>query len=230
MATPPSRLIQAVADYRWLLDRGYPDHGSIKLVGDRHRLSGTERGVLYRGVFGRSDSDRRRARLVRPIEGGSLVVDGHNVLFTVRNYLAGRPVVTATDGFVRDIGGTRSRLPHDGRFDRLATLVCAALRSMPWREITVLLDEPLPWSREHAALIEETWRLQCAEHGGDPSALSARTEASVDATVARTVGGAVATSDTAIIDRCPAGVFDLGGHILRVVLSATLPDMSSCCD
>jgi len=216
------RLAPAAADYRWLLDRGYPDQGSLRLVGDRYRLSGAERNTLFRGVFSAEDSVRRAARLVDP--GGEtrdpdcdLTVDGHNVLFTVWNCLAGRPMVLATDGFVRDIGGTRSRLPHDERFDRVARHLCKTLAALPTGRVTVLLDDPLPWSREHGGVIERVWGEVSAGRG---SALKVVTERSVDATVAATREGLIATSDTAIVDRCSARVFDLGGWIATHDLNA----------
>jgi hypothetical protein len=230
---PQVRLAPAVADYRWLLDRGYPDEGSIKLVGDRYRLTGPERGMLYRGVFSRADSSRRAARLVDPGDAGAmpsvgeLTVDGHNVLFTVWNCLAGRPVVLATDGFIRDVGGTRARLPHDERFARLALVVCRTLAALPLRTVTVLLDDPLPWSRDHGTVIEQTWRDVSGHAAPELSAVTSR---SVDAVVARTLRGAIATSDTAIIDRCRVPVLDLGGLIVRSALRAHPVSMAELAD
>lgn len=214
---PSHELASGAFDYRWLLDRGYPDQGGLKLVGDRYRLTGAERGMLYRGVFGREDSRRRASRILdHNLAGTELTVDGHNVLFTIWNALAGRPVVLATDGFVRDIGGTRARLPRDERFSRIATMLCAALAALPLRLVRILLDDPLPWSRDQASQIEHIWsRL---ETSGAVS-LTAGTEASVDAVVAATESGMIATSDTAIVDRCAAPVLDLGGLIVRGDLS-----------
>ncbi|MFW6288790.1 MAG: DUF434 domain-containing protein [Spirochaetota bacterium] len=209
-------LVPAATDYRWLLDRGYPDQGALRLVGDRYRLSGTERNTLFRGVFSLVDSTRRAARIAEPREG-DLTVDGHNVLFTIWNCIAGRPMVLATDGFVRDIGGTRSRLPHDERFDRVARHLCTTLAVLPTGRVTVLLDDPLPWSREHAGVIERIWN---EVSDGPSEALVVRTERSVDATVAATREGLIATSDTAIVDRCGVPVADLGGLITTRELNA----------
>lgn len=218
MPMNPSReLARAAFDYRWLLDRGYPDQGGLKLVGDRYRLTGAERGMLYRGVFGRDDSRRRASRIVNhDLARTELTVDGHNVLFTIWNALAGRPVVLATDGFVRDIGGTRARLPRDERFSRIATMLCSALASLSLHRVRVLLDDPLPWSRDQASEIERIWSTL---ETMPATSLTAGTEASVDAVVAATASGMIATSDTAIIDRCAVPVLDLGGLIVRGDLS-----------
>ena len=204
-------LREAAQDYCWLLDRGYPDQPAIKLVGDRYRLTRVERGMLYRGVFSTADSSRRGNRLSDPgdLIGGALAVDGYNVLFTVWNYLAGRPLVAATDRFVRDIGGTRSRLPHDERFESLARTLCETLQHLRLRSTTVFLDEPLPWSRDQAAILQSVW----GESRDD--GFNVFTEEGVDGRLARTTMGWIATSDTGIIDRCSVPVVDLGGYILR---------------
>ena len=231
-------LDRAVNDYRWMLDRGYPDQGAIKLVGDRYRLTSVERAVLLRGVFGAVVSRRRSLRLWLPSTSGAadttppptdrssqdcLWVDGHNVLFTIWNCLAGRPMVRATDGFIRDIGGTRSRLPHDARFTRVARVLVEHLRPLPFLRVVVLLDAPLPWSREHAAELELLWR---ARHGTVRERdLETRVIDSVDAEVARVTDGLIATSDTGIIDRCAVQVFDLGGFVVSRAFAPNLLDV-----
>ncbi|MBN2875464.1 MAG: DUF434 domain-containing protein, partial [Spirochaetales bacterium] len=55
-AETESGLIEAIRDYRSLLDRGYPAQATIKLVGDRYRLPREGRVVLFRGVHGRDMS------------------------------------------------------------------------------------------------------------------------------------------------------------------------------
>ncbi len=234
-AAIPQNLFEAIREYRWLLDRGYPDQPSIKLVGDRRRLTREQRGILYRGVFSAADSARRAGRQVIPpasdcVAGpaAELLIDGHNVLFTIHNYLMGRPVVLATDGFIRDIGGTRARLPHTDGFTRVARALCDAVARFAWTSVTVLLDEPLPWSHEHAAELSRVWAESSA--AASPAAtvqFIVRTEPSVDAAVARAESGLIATSDTAIVDRSAAGVFDLGGFVVLRVFGAAVTDVGA---
>ncbi|TVR59530.1 MAG: DUF434 domain-containing protein [Spirochaetaceae bacterium] len=235
-AAIPENLIEAIREYRWLLDRGYPDQPSIKLVGDRRRLTREQRGILYRGVFSAVDSTRRTKRLVIPPAPGhdgvtgappELLVDGHNVLFTIHNYFMGRPVVLATDGLVRDIGGTRARLPHTDGFTRVARALCDAVARFTWTSVTILLDEPLPWSREHVTEIARVWAetTTATKNGGVP--LTVRTEPSVDTAVARAETGLIATSDTAVVDRSSVGVFDLGGFVVLRVFGAVVTDVGA---
>ncbi|MFP4644063.1 MAG: DUF434 domain-containing protein [Spirochaetales bacterium] len=241
-------LIEAAHDYRWLLDRGYPDQPAIKLVGDRYQLTGVERAMLFRGVFSDSDSTRRGEMLIpatewlsgeeadsdRPDESESrfehLLVDGHNVLFTVSNYLAGRPVVLGTDGIIRDIGGTHTRLPRDERFSRIADILCRTLAASRFRRLTILLDAPLPWSREHRRILLERWHSVTAVKTFEVDVSPQPTpevllEEHVDRTVAAIQDSAVATSDTGILNRCQAPVADVGGTIVRETFDAALVEL-----
>ena len=81
----------AIRDYRYLKNRGYPDKAALKLVGDHHRLGAQERNCLFRAVFAGRDCRRRRRKLVDPpaVDGQRLGVDWYNVLITVESYLKG---------------------------------------------------------------------------------------------------------------------------------------------
>ncbi len=226
-------LRRAIQDYRVLLDRGYPDKQVLQLVGDRYRLTRDYRGMLQRGVFSTSASGLRMQRRLTRIQctqrcaqaqasgrPGELLVDGHNVLFTLWNCRAGRPIVLATDGFIRDIGGTSSRLPHDERFSRLAVELCEVIASLELPVVRVLLDEQLPYSGDQRAELEALWRQRGDWESDDSSVqVSFETNRSVDACIAADDSGAevIATSDTGIIDRCNAPVFDLGGYVVEQI-------------
>jgi hypothetical protein len=45
----------ACRDYFYLIDKNYPERGSLKIVGDRYRLSGDQRTILYRGYLPAKD-------------------------------------------------------------------------------------------------------------------------------------------------------------------------------
>ena len=112
------------------------------------------------------------------------------------------------------------------RFGRIAGLLCRELAALGVTEVTVLLDEPLPWSRDHIGSLERVWRETAPDR---PVRFDAVTEPSVDATIARTSAGMIATSDTAIIDRCAVPVVDLGGRIVTGRLATRPLAMSELC-
>ena len=42
--------MNACKDYAYLINRNYPERGTLKLVGDRYRLTRDQRTILYRGI------------------------------------------------------------------------------------------------------------------------------------------------------------------------------------
>ena len=56
-------LLQAAADFRYLLNRGYPREASLTLVGNRYDLPREARQILHRGVFADEVAQARRAKL-----------------------------------------------------------------------------------------------------------------------------------------------------------------------
>ncbi len=206
--------IGAARDYRMLLDKGYPVDASLKLVGDRFRLSHNGRMMLYRGVLSRAASQINLAKLVRvPWEGATLAIDGYNILFTLTNYLHGHPMFIATDGLLRDVGGAHGRIADHRGFERMAELCVATLASLGLGAITLFLDAPVSSSGRQAGFLREVF----AAHGMNAEI---RLENSVDHFVACWEGELIATADSAIIARSSSRTFDLARHILEQQFSA----------
>jgi len=55
---------EACATYKLLRERGYPEKATLKLVGDRHRLSRIQRNCVFRGVILQRAAARRKAKIV----------------------------------------------------------------------------------------------------------------------------------------------------------------------
>ncbi|MBW1990804.1 MAG: DUF434 domain-containing protein [Deltaproteobacteria bacterium] len=210
-ATPlPHQAIlkQAAADFRYLLDRGYPRAASLTLVGNRYNLSRTARQMLHRGVFAAVAARARQAKLqhLEEISGLALAVDGHNVLITLESALRGRPLVLADDGFVRDVAEL-SRAFRASRDTELALeLLAAYLQRHQPGPVTVLYDAPMSKSGELARHTREVF-------AATGLAVEAR---AVPVPEQELLGfpGAVATSDTHLIDARDRLV-DLAGEIIR---------------
>ena len=221
--------MQAAAHLRWLYDRGYPSSASVKLVGDRHRLSREERQVLQRGVCSARDAERRRVRLLGPADLAhrTIAVDGHNVVLTIANYIAGVRVFEADDGLVRDIGILHGRL-HDGQLmTRTLDLVVDAVAGIPAVSWHIVFDAPVSHSRDHATYLR--WRLDREILGAViPTDTRATAEvtvevvASADRAIQEDPAEVIVTSDSALIDSCERPVFDLAHLILDRAFAADL--------
>ena len=198
----------AAADFLYLLDHTYPRSASLQLVGNRYNLDALHRHLLHRGVFAREESKKRRSRLLSPdrLVGARLLVDGHNVLITVESALAGRPLIAATDGVIRDVAGISHRYHISSLTREAIDSTVLLLKVYPPRETLFLLDAPIRQSGELAALL----RVGLKNLGlpGDAQSVKVPEADLVDP------HAVVATSDSAVLDRAKQAV-DLTGAVIR---------------
>ena len=218
--TLPRDFAPAARDYRFLIDKGYPIDASVKLVGDRYRLDKAARIILFRGILPGAFSASNAARIIGALPPAARVaVDGYNILFTVMNHLRGHPLFIATDGLLRDAGGAHGRIADPGQFLAAADLLCDALARLGVASAALYLDAPISRSADHAAAIREILRTKGLR--GETILVPG-----ADGFVAGWDGDAIATSDSAIVSRARAPVFDLARHILENRYCAEFIDLS----
>ena len=201
-------LIEAAADFRFLLARGYPRKNALGLVGNRYGLDHTARQLLHRGVFAPVVAAVRRAKLrrLRDVPGRPLALDGHNVLITLECAERQLPLVAADDGFIRDVGEVSRAFRVAPATDRVLTLMADYLVDQAAGPLEVFYDAPLSLSGELARRTREIF----ASRG-----LTVRAQAvPVPERMLSGFPGAIATSDTALIDAHET-VVDLAGEIIR---------------
>jgi hypothetical protein len=223
------RLDDAIEEYRWLLDRGYPEAGSVSLVGDRHRLSREERHILFRGVSSSEDGRRRRGRVIAPREispEDTLGVDAHNVLLTVANYIRGVPVFLTDDGVLRDVGGVHGRLHDEALMERAISLVAPCVAALPAGRVYVCFDEPLSHSRRHSNAFE---RAMAEGYGEEGSRIvrSVHLGPSADELLVALGPSVVATSDSALMDRLSSRPCDVARYVLETAFQPNFSVITS---
>jgi hypothetical protein len=199
----------AAEDFRYLLNRGFPRKASLELVGNRYELTLDERHLLHRGVFSDADSGPRRKKIISPKEiiHEDLVIDGHNVLITVEAALAGRPLILADDGFIRDISGLSGGFKKTEMTDKAIQLIVTFLKKWKPRHTLFLFDAPISKS----GILAQKLRALLKKEGLTGDALAMK----VPEKILIGFQGVIATSDTAIIDRSKR-VLDLAGNIIQV--------------
>jgi len=201
-------LQKAAADFRYLLNRGYPRKATLEIVGNRYGLTYDERHLLHRGVFSDADSEPRRRKIIsiKRVPGKDLAIDGHNVLITVEAGLSGRPLILADDGFVRDISGLSGSFKKTAVTEKALQVIVTFLKKWNPRNTLFLFDAPISKS----GILAQELRALLKKEGlpGDASAMKVPEKTLIG------FQGVVATSDTAIIDRSER-VIDLAGSIIR---------------
>ncbi len=212
----------AVRDYLLLLDRGYPEKRSRHLVADRYQLDRYQRSILYRGVFSsETNIARSQNRLDLPLETPMKVsVDFLNLLLLLMNYLYGRHVYIASDGFVRDDGENFSCFDNLHIFHGALDLLRAEVPRMGFNRVHWLVDSrPLtelpPWIVDSEFLqgefsLENSEFVHCEK---------------TDRELIHDREGIISTSDSTILDKTSQATVDIGGYILRLRFSQKLTDI-----
>ncbi|MBN2273681.1 MAG: DUF434 domain-containing protein [Bacteroidales bacterium] len=208
-------LKEASRDYYYLLSKGYPERGALKMVGDRYRLTRDQRSLLYRGISSAEASEMRRRRLVKLAPDMHLVIDGYNVLFTILNYRLGRMVFISTDGILRDAGSLHGKLRDDRLFHECIEDLFTTIMPFHPLQTDIFLDSPVSSSpRHHNAIIQ---------HLSD-SGISGTCKLvhSADQEIKSFNTGILSTSDTVLIEKTTMPVTDLARLVLEDTYSAKL--------
>jgi len=214
-------LRQAMADYCWLLTRGYGSDGALKLVGDHFQLAERQRMALKRGGCSARAAEQRKAKRgeLDSLAGQSFGVDGFNCLITVEAALSGGMVLRGIDGSHRDLasvhGTYRDVSETSGALHRLCTTLAAARP----RAVTWYLDSPVSNSGRLATLMRSSfeeqglaWEVELVKNA-DRSLQEARVVA--------------ASSDGWIMDSTEAWVDLAGATVLASVPDAWVVDLSN---
>ena len=209
----------AIEDYRYLKNRGYPDKAALKLVSDHHRLNSVLRNCLFRAIFSYSDCENRKAKLITAgdIEGHVLGVDWYNVLITVESYLKGFPVFISDDGLVRDSSGVHGSYKPGKTTERAIDEILSRITALKPSRIELFLDSPISFSGDMA----EELRGRLSRIPSIPYSVSVFPSADYPL---KSFDGIVATSDSSIIDRDQVQqVFDLARHAVETSFGAQIP-------
>jgi hypothetical protein len=212
----------ALIDYYYFLAKNYPGKDTLKLVGNRYRLSRVQRIFLFRGITSKNSALLRKAKQI-PLEnlaGNPLYIDGYNVLFGVMNYLLGKPVFIGNDGILRDSGGVYGKIENQGLFDKAVHLLVEFVRRRNIENFTLYLDQPVAGSNSHKEAIEK--KMQQEKVKGE-----IRLAPFVDHCLKQKNDGVIATSDSEIIDATPCKILDLAWYILKNAYDITVLDLGS---
>ena len=192
----------AIKDYLFLLNKGYPQKASLKLVGDRYKLKSEERSILFRGVMPDSYRQIREIKRVSKVpESGLLAIDGFNVLRTVASYFLGRPVYIAMDGFLRDASELHGKPLKLEVRERALRLVLNTIKGK-FVETVFWLDSPVSYSGETAKMIKDVLK----EYNIKGTAVTVH---SADFELKKIDKGIIATADSAVIENSIVPVVDL---------------------
>ncbi len=205
---------EAVCDYRYLLERCYPQKSMLKLVGDRYALASFERVMLYRGLSTKHQVALRHQKFVQQLPLNiSVMLDGFNVCRTVGSYLNGNPVFVGMDGYLRDVSELHRKKLKWEILEHAVDLVLDYLQEKQTSYIQVYFDTPI----SHSGKICEITR-----HKMNQRSLAGKVETSFspDHQLIYSSKGIICTADSNIIENSRVDVFDLAQQLLLENFSA----------
>jgi len=214
-----NKFTRAVKDYRYLLERDYPDKGVLKWVGDRYELSSLERTLLYRGITTREQAERFGARITQK-PGDLLIIDGYNVLFTLTNYRLGYPLFVSTDHLCRDAGAQFGKVTNADVFEECFSSLLGHIGKLNTDQIILYLDKPVNNSISHLKILQDLAAQLC------PGCMIRRVD-SADKAIILHETGILATSDSSIIAQTSNPIIDLPRAIIEQNYGGNILDLES---
>lgn len=97
------RISAATVDLGFLLERGYAETASLKVVGDHFQLHKRQRSALMRCSAAPSKIALRAKKCVTSLEGCHLAIDGFNLIILLEAAIGGGLIMQGADGTFRDL-------------------------------------------------------------------------------------------------------------------------------
>jgi hypothetical protein len=206
-------LLSALADFSLLLTRGYAEKSALKLVGDRFSLTDRQRLAIMRSACSDQQITSRGERRVpvKELAGRPIAIDGYNLLITIEAAMSGAVVFKGRDGCFRDLASIHGTYRKVTETVPAVELIGGFLKEIHVNTAEWLLDSPVSNSGRLKTLIAELAR----KHGWQ---WDIQLLPSPDAELVRT-DLIVASSDSAVIDRCKSWT-----NLARAVIEQKVPD------
>jgi len=209
MFKPDERVLDALLDYKFLLNRGYRRQQALRIIEERYRLTRVEKVFLYRSVFSDEDIRNRLAKkvLLNSIRNSKILVDGFNVLTVIRSAIRGETLIICEDTFVRDLSSAFQKIKLDDNYYRALEIFLSDLKDLSLTEnntILIVYDAPVSRSGILAGYTRELMK----NHGIQGTALTVQ---KADKTVIEE-SGVIVSGDSYIISRA-LKICDIGGII-----------------
>jgi hypothetical protein len=202
----------ALADFSLLLTKGYAEKSALKLVGDRFSLIERQRLAIMRSACSDQQLTSRKQKQVElaDIASEPIVIDGYNVLITVEAAMSSAVIFKSRDGCLRDLASIHGTYRKVTETIPAVQLIGKFLKEHNVDNCLWLLDSPVSNSGRLKTLIGEL----AQENNWD---WEIKLLISPDAELAKT-NMVVASSDSAVLDRCKSWV-----NLARAIVEEKIP-------
>ena len=212
----------AIADFSWLLGRGYAAKSALQLVGNRFSLHERQRlAVLRCSCADAALADRLKRQIAsQNWRGQTLQLDGYNVLMTVEAALGGGVMLRGRDGCLRDMAALHGNFRSVEETAPAVILVGEFMKTRGVERVVWWLDSPVSNSGRLKSLL-----LQIAENRGWNWEVHLAFDAD-GALKNLDEPGLIASADSVILDNVGAWA-NLGGALVEAeIAGAWMVDLS----
>jgi hypothetical protein len=208
--------LESIIDYKYLIEKKYSPKSMLKIIGDRYKLSGVERTILYRGISTIKQSEYRKNKLIdeEKLTENVLFIDGYNVLITIGCYLKGGFTFFGTDGFLRDTEESHGNIRKTEIVEKSLSLTLEYLKLKKTKQIRFFFDAPISNSKIFSDFVSgqiNQYKLCGYSEISD----------SPDFVLKNLEEGICSTSDSLIIDNCKIQIIDLAFNVLKYFYNPT---------
>ena len=214
-------LCSALADFSFLLTKGYAEKSALKLVGDKFSLTERQRLAIMRSACSDQHLLSRKQREVKvsDLAGQPIVIDGYNVLITIEAAISNGVIFKGRDGCYRDLASIHGTYRKVTETIPAVQLIGESLQETGLSKALWLLDSPVSNSGRLKTLIGELaaknkwdWRIELLL---SPDYELMKTEE------------IIVTSDSVVLDGCKKWVNLAAEIINRRLPSTNIIDLSA---
>ncbi len=139
------KLSEAVIDLSWLFSRGYSDKATLKLVGDKYRLTERQRKAVWRCSCSDQAIERRKKQevLVGDLVGKTICIDGYNLLINIESALSGGLIFEGKDTSYRDLASVHGTYRRVEETIPAIHLIAKSLEKLQLGKVNWYFDTPV---------------------------------------------------------------------------------------
>ncbi|QEC78421.1 DUF434 domain-containing protein [Mucilaginibacter ginsenosidivorax] len=139
------KLLQALQDMHYLLNKDYPPRATLALVGNRYRLRQRQILALQGMACSAKDIQNRKNKEVAAtgIRNKTVYVDGFNIVIILESLLSGGYVFKGLDGCYRDISSVHGSYKRVRQTEEVLIMLGKALHELGAERVNWIFDAPV---------------------------------------------------------------------------------------
>lgn len=148
------KIKEAAYDLRFLLNRNYRKELAIDFISKKYSLNNFERSILYRGILKEGEAKLIKSKKINleQLNNKRVIIDGYNVLNTIKNIQTNQLVIRCDDGVIRDISEIHYGFKLDELSIKALNKIIKILNDLSINEAIFYYDSMVSKSGELASL------------------------------------------------------------------------------